>query len=273
METLTQYEMQPRDVLMLSILVLFLGFYLNRKIRFLSEYYIPPAVTGGLICSIIVAVIYGVADLEVTFDMRIRDVLLLVFFSTIGLTAKLRTLGAGGKALAAGRHARRDRQHGRRDHPLRAVDKGLPGRAAGRRLLHRYPERSGQQVLHWFYHNGFMTVSSGKTLSASRPPLFGISDYGCDEAADGGQVGFSEAANPPAYRHRIDLRGHRRGFDGRHHLEQSPASLVRRATHVRSTVPRDLQHRRRTHEGDARRREGNGGRRINNAQPFQPATL
>ncbi|MDJ0936881.1 MAG: sodium/glutamate symporter [Kiloniellales bacterium] len=96
---LTQYEMQPIHVLMLSILVLYLGFFLNRKISFLSEYYIPPAVTGGLICSVIVAVIYGTADLEIAFDMQIRDVLLLVFFSTIGLSAKLRTLAAGGKAL------------------------------------------------------------------------------------------------------------------------------------------------------------------------------
>ncbi len=100
METLTQYEMQPLHVVMLSILVLYLGFYLNRKIRFLSEFYIPPAVTGGLVCSIIVAVIYGAADLEIVFDMQIRDLLLLVFFSTIGLTAKLHILRAGGKALA-----------------------------------------------------------------------------------------------------------------------------------------------------------------------------
>jgi ESS family glutamate:Na+ symporter len=47
--------MQPIHVLMLSVLVLYLGFYLNRKIRFLREFYIPPAVTGGLICSIAVA--------------------------------------------------------------------------------------------------------------------------------------------------------------------------------------------------------------------------
>ena len=100
MDTLARYEMQPLHVLMLSILVLYLGFYLNRKIRFLSEFYIPPAVTGGLICSTVVAVVYGMADLEIAFDMRIRDVLLLVFFSTIGLSAKLRTLAAGGKALA-----------------------------------------------------------------------------------------------------------------------------------------------------------------------------
>ncbi len=93
------YEMQPIHVLMLSILVLYLGFYLNRKIRFLNEFYIPPAVTGGLLGSIIVASLSGVADLEIAFDLQIRDALLLVFFSTVGLTAKLRTLAAGGKAL------------------------------------------------------------------------------------------------------------------------------------------------------------------------------
>ncbi|MCP4328236.1 MAG: sodium/glutamate symporter [Alphaproteobacteria bacterium] len=85
---------------MLSILVLYLGMFLNRKIRFLSDYYIPPAVTGGLICSAVVALIYSFADLEIRFDLQLRDILLLVFFSTIGISAKFRTLVAGGKALA-----------------------------------------------------------------------------------------------------------------------------------------------------------------------------
>ena len=100
MESATHYTLEPVHVLMLSVLVLYLGLYLNRKIRLLAENYIPPAVTGGLICSGIVAVIYALFDLEISFDMQIRDVLLLVFFSTIGLSAKLRTLTAGGKSLA-----------------------------------------------------------------------------------------------------------------------------------------------------------------------------
>ena len=100
MVLLESYEVQPLHSLMLSILVLYLGFYLNRKISLLSEYYIPPAVTGGLICSLLVWLVYSLADLEVVFDLRIRDLLLLVFFSTIGLSAKFRTLAAGGIALA-----------------------------------------------------------------------------------------------------------------------------------------------------------------------------
>ena len=96
---MTVYQVEPIDVLMLSIVVLFLGLYLNRKIGFLRDNYIPPAVTGGLICSTIVLLLRLVADLEISFDLQMRDELLLVFFSTVGLSAKMRTLLAGGKAL------------------------------------------------------------------------------------------------------------------------------------------------------------------------------
>lgn len=100
MTAIAQYKVQPIDVLMVSIVVLFLGMYLNRKVRVLQENFIPPAVTGGLICSAIVAIVFKTTDLRITFDMQIRDVLLLIFFSTVGLSAKLRTLIPGGKALA-----------------------------------------------------------------------------------------------------------------------------------------------------------------------------
>ena len=91
---MTKYEITPADGLIVSIVVLYLGMLLTRRIPFLRNNYIPPAVTGGLICSGVVAAIYGLADVEISFDMRIRDLLLLVFFSTVGLSAKLRTLAA-----------------------------------------------------------------------------------------------------------------------------------------------------------------------------------
>ena len=97
---MTLYTVKPIDVLMLSILVLFLGLYLNRKVALLRDNYIPPAVSGGLICSALVLALRSFAELEIRFDLQIRDVLLLVFFSTVGLSAKLGTLAAGGRALA-----------------------------------------------------------------------------------------------------------------------------------------------------------------------------
>ena len=98
--TATLFHINPMDMLSMSILVLFLGMYVNKKVRFLRENYIPPAVTGGLIFSVGVALLYAYGDIELEFDMRARDLLLLVFFSTVGLSAQLRVLASGGKALA-----------------------------------------------------------------------------------------------------------------------------------------------------------------------------
>lgn len=84
---------------MISIVVLFVGMFLTRKIRFLDANHIPPAVIGGLIVSVGVALLDTLAGIKITFDLALRDVLLLAFFSTIGLSAKFRLLLTGGKAL------------------------------------------------------------------------------------------------------------------------------------------------------------------------------
>jgi len=95
-----EYKVQGTDVLIVSILVLFLGTWLTRRFRFLRTYNIPEAVTGGIVCSTVVALIYAGWNIQIVFDTRARDVLLLIFFSTIGLSAKFRLLAAGGRALA-----------------------------------------------------------------------------------------------------------------------------------------------------------------------------
>ena len=82
------YSVDEMDMLSMSILVLFLGGYLNEKIRVLGDNYIPPAVTGGLLFSCFSAVLYGFFDIQLEFDLRFRDLLLLVFFSTVGLSAR-----------------------------------------------------------------------------------------------------------------------------------------------------------------------------------------
>ena len=93
-------EIGGADVLIVAILVWFLGTFLTDNIRFLKHYNIPAAVTGGLICSGLITLIYVVFERQINFDMQMRNLLLLLFFSTIGLTAKLRLLAEGGKALA-----------------------------------------------------------------------------------------------------------------------------------------------------------------------------
>jgi ESS family glutamate:Na+ symporter len=92
-------EVSTMDMLSLSIVVLFVGMYLNRKIRILGDNYIPPAVTGGLLFSLLTWFCYAWLGVEIDFDLTARDLLLLVFFSTVGLSARLKTLAAGGRSL------------------------------------------------------------------------------------------------------------------------------------------------------------------------------
>ena len=87
------------DTLIISIFVLFLGNLLTRKIGFLQKYSIPQAVTGGLIVSLVVLAIALLDGAKIIFDLSLRDLLLLAFFSTIGLSAKFARLKAGGKSL------------------------------------------------------------------------------------------------------------------------------------------------------------------------------
>lgn len=97
---MTEFTLEPVRVLTLSILVLWLGNFVERRLPFLSQNNIPSAVSGGLICSVAVALLAVFADVRVNFNLEMRDTLLLVFFSTIGLSAKFSQLAAGGRALS-----------------------------------------------------------------------------------------------------------------------------------------------------------------------------
>jgi ESS family glutamate:Na+ symporter len=95
-----QIQVSGLDVLTIAILVLFVGRFLTTRIAALQRYNIPAAVTGGLLCSILVALVQLLWGAQITFDLALRDLLLLFFFSTIGLSAKLRLLAEGGKTIA-----------------------------------------------------------------------------------------------------------------------------------------------------------------------------
>lgn len=83
----------------LGIIVLFVGKRLNEKVGFLREFSIPEPVTGGLLFSILFGLLYLASGLEVEFELRARDILLVYFFTTIGINASARDLLAGGRPL------------------------------------------------------------------------------------------------------------------------------------------------------------------------------
>ena len=94
-----EHNISGTSIIVLAVGVWFLGTFVNKKLPFLQRYSIPVAVTGGLICSLSVMAVRALFDITITFDTELRDLLLLAFFSTIGLSAKLSLLKEGGRAL------------------------------------------------------------------------------------------------------------------------------------------------------------------------------
>ena len=84
----------------IGMLVFFLGALLTREIAFLRNFNIPEPVSGGLVVALVTWVLFTFFDREIRFDLSVRDFLLVVFFTTIGLNARLSDLIAGGKLLA-----------------------------------------------------------------------------------------------------------------------------------------------------------------------------
>lgn len=92
-------ELDPRQTLIIAILVLFLGRYINGRLQVLRDYNIPEPVSGGLLASLVFGLVYWLSGTEISFDMANRDMLLIVFFTTIGLSSRIDVLREGGRAL------------------------------------------------------------------------------------------------------------------------------------------------------------------------------
>ena len=89
----------PFFAVTLGIVVLFLGKRVNDAVGFLREFSIPEPVTGGLIVSVLITLLYVTSGIAVEFELGARDVLLVYFFTTIGINASLKDLLSGGKPL------------------------------------------------------------------------------------------------------------------------------------------------------------------------------
>lgn len=83
----------------IAILVLAAGSWLNRHVRVLRDYNIPEPVSSGLLVGVAAAVLYLGFGVEISFNLEMRDFLLLVFFAGIGLNSDFKTLLSGGLPL------------------------------------------------------------------------------------------------------------------------------------------------------------------------------
>ncbi|GAC16889.1 sodium/glutamate symporter [Aliiglaciecola lipolytica] len=84
------------ETLLVALVILFLGYFCNSKIRFLRNNNIPEPVVGGIIFSVLSGMAYFVFDFQIQFDMSFKSPLMTVFFTTVGLGASFSLLLKGG---------------------------------------------------------------------------------------------------------------------------------------------------------------------------------
>ena len=85
--------------LLVSMLVLFVGRGLVASVGVLQRFSIPAPVVGGGIVAILLALADGLGGFKISFNMAMKDSLLLMFFTTVGLAADARMLAKGGVRL------------------------------------------------------------------------------------------------------------------------------------------------------------------------------
>lgn len=80
-------------------LVLLLGRVLVNKIAMLKSFSIPEPVAGGLVIAIFMLLAQQVTGFTIKFNTSLQTPLMLAFFATIGLSANLASLKAGGNVM------------------------------------------------------------------------------------------------------------------------------------------------------------------------------
>jgi len=92
-------ELGELATLIIGIGALLLGRFIRRSIPSLKRIDVPDAVVGASIVAVFCLLAEVAAGIKITFGAQLRDILLLVFFTTIGLSAKLGALRNGGRPL------------------------------------------------------------------------------------------------------------------------------------------------------------------------------
>ncbi len=83
----------------LGVMALLLGIFCTRKIPLLKRLCIPAPVTGGLAVSLLTLLCHAVLGVEFNFDGTIKDICMMLFFTSVGFQSNLRVLKQGGKPL------------------------------------------------------------------------------------------------------------------------------------------------------------------------------
>ncbi len=98
-EAMKVHEFDNLQTVIIGLTCLQIANFLSKRIPGLAKANIPAPVIGGVLGALGVTLARSFWNVEVHFATKLTDFMLLVFFTSVGLTAKLSALKAGGKPL------------------------------------------------------------------------------------------------------------------------------------------------------------------------------
>ena len=94
-----QISFDMYQTLGIAVVALLLGRFLRSRIHVLEKFCIPAPVVGGLVFAILTCILYAAGIVEIFFDDTLREVCMVLFFTSVGFQANLKVLKEGGKSL------------------------------------------------------------------------------------------------------------------------------------------------------------------------------
>lgn len=96
---MAEVSLDMYQTLAVAVVALLIGAWLKTKIKILDRLCIPSPVVGGLLFSIITCVLYVTNVIDFTWDDTLKNVCMVIFFTSVGFQANIKVLKSGGKAL------------------------------------------------------------------------------------------------------------------------------------------------------------------------------
>ncbi|MBR4579832.1 MAG: sodium/glutamate symporter [Lachnospiraceae bacterium] len=96
---MAQISLDMYQTLGIAVVVLLIGAWLKKKIRALDKFCVPAPVVGGLLYAGIMYVLYLYNVVEFQYDDTLKNVCMVLFFTSVGFQANIKVLKKGGVGL------------------------------------------------------------------------------------------------------------------------------------------------------------------------------
>ena len=92
-------QLDMYQTIAVAVVVLLIGDFIKKKVKVLTKFCIPSPVVGGLLFSILTLILHIIGVVELDFDDTLKEVCMILFFTSVGFQANLKVLKKGGKSL------------------------------------------------------------------------------------------------------------------------------------------------------------------------------